>query len=162
MGSTSDIMLNLDDLSSDDKQLFQDIKSEWQKKQIKESPLLDQLCWVQLIRRRLSDSFAKALLSQREKLEKRAKMPSRWRESPTIKSPEEFEGPMPWLHPYKMAGEALAPLEQELKTAINSGDTNANDISMLGEVLSKHNLKFPLASDEPIPRFPPRSLRFYK
>ena len=162
MNSTTDITIHLDSLSSDDKKLFLDLKSEWQKKQIQESPLLDQLCWVQLIRRQLTDRFAKALSSHKEKLEKRVKMPSRWRKSPTIKSPEEFEGPMPWLHPYKMAGQALAPLEKELTAAVGSGDTKAKDIAMLKEVLSKHNLQYPLASEAPVPRFPPRSLRLYK
>ena len=160
--SRSDINKMMGELSSDDQRLFRQYRDELLKEQIKESPLLDQLCWVKLVRSRLSDSYAKVLSAYQEKLAQRTMMPGSWRKSRTIKSPGEFESPMPWLHPFKMAGEALAPLEEELDRAVASGDRSARDMTKLGEVLEEHNIQFPISSQEPAPKFPPRSLRTFQ
>lgn len=160
--SLSDVGKMLGQLSSNDQERFEQYKDAMRKKQINESPLLDQLCWVRLMRSQLSDSYAKALSGYEERLAKRAEMPGRWRKSPTMKSPDEFESPVPWLHPFKLAGEALAPLEEELEKAVASGDTEAKDTARLGEILDTHGIRFPISSNEPISRFPPRPLRIHK
>ena len=95
------------------------------------------------------------------KLAERANMPGGWRASRTIKAPGEFESPMPWMHPCKLAGDALRSLEYELDEAVSSGETQAIDMARLGEVLDRYGLRLPLSSAPSPPKFPPRSLRRY-
>jgi len=166
MGSTVSVLSEsirkvLRDLGEDDRRLFLRYKTSLIEDQIGDSPLLDQLCWVRLVRTRLSDNYAMALSTYREGLAGRVNMPGGWRKSRTIKSRGEFESPMPWLHPYKLAGEALQPLEEELHRSVTSGQTAERDISRLLQVLEEHDIRFPISPSQLSPKFPPRPLRTY-
>jgi len=149
-------------LSEEQQNSFLDDKAAFMQRQINDSPALDQLCWVRLIRVLLAETLARDLARYTERLESRMSMPGGWRESRTIKSSAEFESPMPWLHPYKLAGEALQPLEEKLETAATSGENQEVDLTKLGKVLEKYDIRLPLAESFYKPKFQPRSLRIYK
>ena len=150
------------DLGEEDLRLFLDDKATYIQRHSSDSPMLDQLCWVRLIRVRLAEAFSVALSNYKERLKGRTSMPGGWRKSPTTKTPSEFESPMPWLHPYKLAGEALRPLEEALETAVTSGETAIQDLSILENVCRQYDIQLPLSSQTSNPSFPPRSLRMYR
>lgn len=152
----------LGNLSSEDQGLFLEEKDKYVKRQINDSPLLDQLCWMRLIMTRLSEGHAKALTDFEEKLEARSKMLEGWRKSVTTKTASEYESPMPWLHPFKLARDELQPLEEELETAVTKGETGEKDLGKLQEVLDKYGLQLPLRSPSLKPKYPPRPVRVYK
>jgi hypothetical protein len=89
-------------------------------------------------------------------------MPGGWRKSVTRKLPGEFESPMPWLHPFKLAREDLARLEKELEEALAGGETEARSPGRLREVLERHDLQLPLPSPHFEPKFRPGAIRVYK
>ncbi len=166
MASTIDsvsesVRASLEDVSATDRDLFLAEKERAMKQQIIDSPLLDQLCWVRLIRLMLSEGHSKLLAEYEDKLKERTEMVRGWRKSPTTKSASEYEGPMPWLHPFKLAGEALEPLEESLETAVTSGQTEEGDLEALKEVLDRYKINLPLQLQAATPRFPPRPLRIY-
>lgn len=166
MGSTIDsssesIGKSLKNLSEDDRRLFLEYKKTIMGNQVADSPLLDQLCWVRLVRTRLLDNYTIALSASKEKLKERIDMPGGWRESRTVKTASEFESPMPWLHPFKLAAEELKSFEEGLNAAVSSGETEEKDATMLQEVLDKYDIRFPITSSHLSPKFPPRSLRIF-
>jgi hypothetical protein len=154
--------LKLDNLSPDDHRFFLEKKDKYLKHQIIDSPLLDQLCCVHLIMTRLSESYEKSLTEFEERLEARTTLLEGWRKSLTTKEMEEFESPMPWLHPFKLAAEELKPLSEALETAVMKGETEEKDLGKLQEVMGKYKLQFPLPSHIMKPRYPPRSVRVYR
>jgi len=156
------IRTDLSSFSSEDQQFFLEEKNRHLEGQIKDSSLLDQLCWLCLIRTRLSEGYKKALNTYKEKLEERTMMIGGWRKSPTMKAASEYESPMPWLHPFKLAGEELQPLEDELKAAVAEGETDEMDLVRLQEVLAKHKLWLPLPSPSLKPKYTPDSVGGYK
>lgn len=159
---SEDIQRRLADLSEEDLRLFLDDKAAYIQRHIDDSPLLDQLCWVRLIQTRLAGAFSKVLSNYKERLEGRTSMVGGWRKSPTTKAPSEFESPMPWLHPYKLAGEALQPLTEALETAVSSGETAALDLKLLEDVCNRYDIQLPLSPLPLKPSFPPRPLRMYQ
>ncbi|MEE8399476.1 MAG: hypothetical protein V3S89_10755 [Desulfobacterales bacterium] len=152
------VKTSLEKLSSVNQKLFLAEKERSLKQPISNSPLLDQLCWVKLIRIMLADGHSMRLTEFKNDLKERSKRVMSWRKSPTIKTDGEFEGPMPWLHPFKLAGEALWPLEISLEEAVTSGQTEEEDLTALQEVLHRHNIDLPLQPQSTTPRFPPRPL----
>jgi hypothetical protein len=154
--------LKLDNLDPDDHRLFCEMKDEYLKRQIIDSRLLDQLCSVLVIMTRLSEGYERALTEFEERLEARTALLEGWRKSLTSKSMEEFESPMPWLHPFKLAQEELKPLSEALETAVLGGETEEKDLGMLQDVMGKYKLRFPLPSHIMKPRYPPRNVRVYK
>ncbi len=152
----------LDNLSPEDNRLFFEEKDKYLKRQIIDSPLLDQLCCVHLIITRLSEGYERALTEFEGRLEARTTLLEGWRKSLTTKEMEEFESPMPWLHPFKLATEELKPLSDALETAVMRGETEEKDLGKLQEVMGKYKLQFPLPSHIMKPRYPPRSVRVYK
>lgn len=152
----------LSSFSSKDQEFFLKEKNIHLERQIKDSSLLDQLCWVRLIRTRLSEGYKKTLNTYKEKLKGRTGMMGGWRKSPTMKATSEYESPMPWLHPFKLAGEELQPLEDELKAAVVEGETYEKDLGKLQEVLDKYKLQLPLPSPSLKPKYTPRPVRVYK
>ena len=69
---------------------------------------------------------------------------------------------MPWLHPFKLAGEELEPLEAELEAAVLGGETRTADPGRLESVLARHGLELPLPSADVEPAFPPGGVRTYE
>ena len=162
MDSISEIIrTDLSSLSSEDQQFFLEEKDRHLEGQVKDSSLLDQLCWLYLIRTRLSEGYKKTLNTYKEKLEGRTRMMGGWRKSPTLKAESEYESPMPWLHPFKLAGEELQPLEDELKAAVAEGETDEKDLGKLQEVLTKYKLRLPLPAPSLKPKYTPDSVRVY-
>lgn len=158
---SENVRASLEKLNSTDQSLFLAEKERVMEQPVSDSPLLDQLCWVRLIRMMLSEGHSKTLTEFENKLKQRTKMVRVWRKSPTIKSASEYEGPMPWLYPFKLAGEALKPLEESLEAAVTSGQTEEKDLTILQEVLDKYKINLPLQPQSTTPRFPPRPLRAY-
>lgn len=152
----------LNKLNPEDQQLFSETKENYTKRAIADSPLLDQLCWIQLISARLKEHYSTVLSSYEERLKNRIDMPEGWRKLKTIKSPSEFESPMPWLHPFKLTADAIKPLEEELETAVSAGETKEKDLKNLQDLFDKYNLQFPLESLSLKPKYPPRPTRVFK
>jgi hypothetical protein len=111
---------------------------------------------------RLSEGYRAALTRFQAELEAKTERRESWRASVTRKLPDEFESPMPWLHPFKLAREGLQPLAEELEAAIERGETEARDPGRLGEVLERHELSLPLPSPHFEPKFRPGAVRVYK
>lgn len=151
-----------DNLSSEDQRLFLQEKDKYVKRQINDSPLLDQLCLLHLIIAQLSEGYTKALADFEEKLGGRTKMLEGWRQSKIKKVAAEFESPMPWLHPFKLAAEELQLLQEELEAAVMKGETEEKGLGKLREVMDKYQLQLPLPSHLIQPRYLPRSVRVYK
>lgn len=151
----------LGNLSSEEQRRFQEEKDSYVKRQITDSPLLDQVCLLRLIIAQLSGGYAKALTDFEEKLGTRVRMLDGWRQS-KIKKASEFESPMPWLHPFKLAAEELQRLQEELEAAVMKGETEEKDLGRLREVMDKYQLQLPLPSHLIRPRYLPRSVRVYK
>jgi len=122
---------------------------------LRAGPLLDQLCCVRLVMSRLQEGYTRALADFEERLDRRAAMGEGWRRSTARKVKGEYESPMPWLHPFRLAREDLEPLEAELQRAVVEGSRNGPDPARLGEVLARHGLGLPLPSPLMGPRFPP-------
>lgn len=151
-----------DDLSSADQRLFLEEKDKYVKRQVADSPLLDQVCLVHVIVARLSEGYRKALADFEERLNARITMLEGWRQSVTKKTAGELESPMPWLHPFRVAAEELRPLQEELEAAVMKGETEEKDLGKLREVMDRHQLQWPLPSHVGQPRYLARSVRVYK
>jgi hypothetical protein len=149
-------------LSREDQSLFLEEKGRYLARRAGDSPLLDQLCCLRVVMTRLSEGYAEALRRFEEGIEAKTEMPGGWRQSVTRKLPGEFESPMPWLHPFKLAREELQPLEEELEAALASGETEARDQGRLREVLERHELQLPLPSPYIEPKFRPGAVRVYE
>ena len=145
--------------SSEDRKLFLEERRRSLEDQRAESPLLDQLCLLRVVVARLYEGYATALSKFEEALEQKTRMRGGWRKSILHKVTSEFESPMPWLHPFKLAVEELDPLREEIEAAVARGETRERDPGRLQEVLAKHGLVLPLPSPFAQPRFPPGNLR---
>jgi hypothetical protein len=110
---------------------------------------------VRLVLARLREGYAQALSNFEERLDDRSAMRDGWRKATARKVAGEYESPMPWMHPFRLASEDLEPLEQELEAAVSSGETRERDLGRLREVLEQHELTLPLPSPIVPPRFPP-------
>ncbi len=64
--SSDGIRKSLKGLSEDDRRLFLEYKKTIMGNQVADSPLLDQLCWVRLVRTRLLDNYTIALSTNKE------------------------------------------------------------------------------------------------
>ena len=161
--SVSDaVRATLQALGHQDQSLFLEEKNRYLEGPVGDSTLLDQLCCLRVVMTRLSEGYAAALGRFEERLEEKTEMPGGWRESVTRKLPGEFESPMPWLHPFKLAREELHPLEEEWEAALARGETEARDSARLQEVLDRHELQLPLPSPDIEPKFRPGAVRVYK
>jgi hypothetical protein len=152
----------LESLSSEDRQLFLEEKGRALESGVRNSPLLDQLCCLRLIRTRLGEGHEVALHAFDENLAEKVRMRTGWRRSIIRKRTDEYESPMPWMHPFKLAREELRPLEERLEAAVGRGETEELDPGELQRVLERYQLALPLPSPFPPPRFPPGGVRVYK
>jgi hypothetical protein len=152
----------LESLSSEDQQLFLEERGKALERGVSESPLLDQLCCLRLIMTRLAEGHEVALNAFDESLGDKLKQRTGWRKSVIRKLSGEYESPMPWMHPFKLAREELQPLEERLEAAVGRGETEELDLSELQRVLERHHLELPLPSPFPPPPFPPGGVRTYK
>jgi hypothetical protein len=146
-------------VSSEDQKLFLEERNRLLEEQYAESPLLDQLCLLRVVMARLSEGYAKALSNFETMLEQRTRMRPAWRKSFARKVSGEYESPMPWLHPFRIAREELDPVRNELETAVARGETRERRPERLQEVLAKHELALPLPSPLMPPRFHPGNVR---
>ena len=161
--SVSDaVRSTLQTLSRQDQSLFLEEKDRYLERPVGDSPLLEQLCCLRVVMRRLSAGYAAALRRFEKGLTAKTEMPGGWRESVTRKLPGEFESPMPWLHPFKLAREDLHPLEEEREAALARGETEVRDSAKLQEVLDRHELQLPLPSPDIEPKFRPGAIRVYR
>ena len=149
-------------LSHEDQQLFLEEKDRYLARPVNDSPLLDQLCCLRVVMTRLSEGYAGALRRFEEGLAAKTEMRGSWRESVTLKRPGEFESPMPWLHPFKLARGDLEPLEEEWQAALARGETEAGDPARLQEVLDRHELPLPLPSPDFEPKWRPGAIRVFR
>jgi hypothetical protein len=149
-------------LSHEDQSLFLREKAEHLARPVGDSPLLDQLCCLRVVVARLREGYTAALARFEAGLEAKSEMRGGWRASVIRKLPGEFESPMPWLHPFKLAREDLEPLEKELEAALASGKTELRDFGRLREVLERYELKLPLPSPRVEPKFRPGAVRVFK
>lgn len=145
----------LRDLGPDDRRLFFDERDVRVAQRAPEGPLLDQLCCLHVITTRLSQGYAAALARFDERLAARSRMKGGWRDSVTRKLPHEYESPMPWLHPFKLAGDELSLLERELETSLAADGSTDADFARVREILARHGLDLPLPSPSVEPRFRP-------
>jgi hypothetical protein len=120
-----------------------------------ESPLLDQLCLLRALMAELSAGYARALEAFDAALERRVRMRPGWRKSLARKVDGEYESPMPWLHPFRLAREALVPMQDELEAALAAGETRERHPERLKAALVAHGLALPLPSPHLAPRFLP-------
>jgi hypothetical protein len=142
-------------LDTDDQRLFFEERTRCIQKELGEGPLLDQLCCLRVVRERLAEGYARALGDFEERLERRSGMREGWRKSTVRKVAGEYESPMPWLHPFRLANEELEALERELEAAVAAGETALRDPERLLEVLARHELELPLPTPIIQPRFRP-------
>jgi hypothetical protein len=149
----------LESVSSQDRDLFLEERKRLLEGRHAESPLLDQLCLLRMVMARLSEGHARALAAFEATLEQRTRMRGGWRKSVLRKMSDEYEAPMPWLHPFKLAREELGPLLQELEAAVEEGETREREWARLHQVLEKYQLEMPLSSPAVQPRFPPGNAR---
>jgi len=149
-------------MSTEDQSLFTETKRRFMEREIADSPLLDQVCWVRLIGTRLREAFTEVLSAYKAKLRSRIDMPGGWRKSTTTKSSGEFESPMPWLHPFKLAADDLQSLEEELTSAASAGETGEKELKRLQEVLLEHHLQLPLQPVSLKPDYTPRPTRIFR
>jgi hypothetical protein len=82
---------------------------------------------------RLSEGYARALRDFEAMLEQRIGMRPGWRKSLSRKVAGEYESPMPWLHPFRLAREALDPVQDELEAAVAAGETRERHPEQLQE-----------------------------
>ena len=78
-----------------------------------------------------------------------------WRKSLARKVADEYESPVPWLHPFRLARETLSSVQDELEAAVAAGETRERHPERLRDVLAKHGLALPLPSPHVAPRFLP-------
>jgi hypothetical protein len=145
----------LAELADEDRRRFLEERDRCREQGLSEGSLLDQLCCVRLVVSRLAEGYAEALAGFEERLDQRSGMPGGWRKSMARKAPAEYESPMPWLHPFRLAKEDLEPLEEELRDAVARGETQEREPGRLRAVLERHELTLPLPSPHVPPRFPP-------
>jgi hypothetical protein len=149
----------LADAGSEDRQRFFEERRRLLEDGRAESPLLDQLCHLRVVTARLAEGYAAALSVFEAALEQRTRMRPGWRKSRGRKAVSEYESPVPWLHPFRLAREELAPLQGELETAAAAGETRERQPERLREVLAKHELALPLPSPLMPPKYLPGGLR---
>lgn len=152
----------LERLSSEDQQLFLEERGKLRERGADDSPLVDQLCCLRLIMTRLAEGHEVALRAFDETLGDKVEKRTGWRKSVLRKLSGEYESPMPWMHPFKLAREELQPLVERLEAAVDRGDTAELEPGELQRVLERHQLELPLPSPFPPPRFPPGGVRTYK
>ena len=145
----------LSTLDADDQRLFFEKRERCAREKLREGPLLDQLCFLRVVRARLGQGYVRALADFEERLEQRSQMREGWRKSTLRKVAGEYESPMPWLHPFRLADEDLEPLERELQAAVAAGETAPRGPERLLEVLERHELGLPLPTPIVEPRFRP-------
>jgi hypothetical protein len=136
----------LADLASEDRKLFLEERQRLLEDPHPESPLLDQLCLLRVITARLAEGYASALASFETTLEKRILMRPGWRKTLRRKTADEYESPMPWLHPFRLAREELVVVQDEIADAVARGETLVRHPERLHEVLAEHGLALPLPS----------------
>ena len=146
-------------VGSEDQKLFLEERRRLLEDECAESPLLDQLCLLRVVMARLSEGYARALSDFEAMLEQRTRMRPGWRKSLAHKVSGEYESPMPWLHPFRLAREELDPMRNELETAVARGETRERQPERLEEVLAKHELALPLPSPLVQPKYLPGSPR---
>jgi len=149
----------LADAGSEDRQRFVEERRRLLEDGGAASPLLDQLCQMRVVTAGLAEGYATALSTFEAALEQRTRMRPGWRKARGRKTSSEYESPVPWLHPFRLAGEELAPLRGELETAVAAGETRERHPEQLREVLAKHELALPLPSPLVQPRYLPGGLR---
>jgi hypothetical protein len=140
-------------VGSEDQKLFLEERRQLLEDEGAESPLLDQLSLLRVVMARLSEGYARALSDFEAMLEQRTRMRPGWRKSAAHKVSGEYESPMPWLHPFRLAREDLDPLRNELETALARGEIRERQPERLQEVLAKHELALPLPSPLVPPKF---------
>jgi hypothetical protein len=146
-------------VGAEDRQLFLAERRRLLDDRCAASPLLDQLCLLRVVMARLSEGYSEALSAFEALLEQRTRIRPGWRKGSTRKVSGEYESPMPWLHPFRLAREELDPLRAELEAAAAKGETRERRPERLQEVLAKHGLGLPLPSPLVRPRFLPGSLQ---
>jgi len=149
----------LTDVGSEERKLFLEEKRRLLEDQCAESPLLDQLCLLRVVMAKLSEGYDRALSKFEAMLEQRTRMRPGWRKSIAHKVSGEYESPMPWLHPFRLARETLVPVREEIETAVARGETLERRPERLQEALAQHGLELPLPSPLMRPRFLPGSVR---
>jgi hypothetical protein len=149
----------LTNVGSEDQRLFLDERRRLLEDHGAESPLLDQLCLLRVVMVRLSEGYARSLGEFEARLERRIGMRPGWRKSLARKVSGEYESPMPWLHPFRLAREALEAVQEELEAAVAAGETRERKPERLRQVLAEHGLALPLPSPHVAPRFLPGSAR---
>ena len=152
----------LESLGSEDQALFQQERDRRIEQGLSESSLLEQLCCLHVIRARLAEGYQQALTSFQATLEGKASQRVGWRRHSLRKVKGEYESPMPWMHPFKLAGEALQPFAEELETALADGETEERDSGRLEEVLAQYDLELPLPPPFPKPRWGPGTVQVYR
>jgi hypothetical protein len=159
-GSRSEALRTmLESVGSEDQKRFLEERGRVLADQRAESPLLDQLCLLRVVIARLSAGYARALSDFEAKLEQRVRMRPGWRKSLARKVAGEFESPMPWLHPFRLARESLSSVQDELEAAVAAGETRERQTERLRDVLAENGLALPLPSPHVAPRFLPGNPR---
>jgi hypothetical protein len=145
----------LESAGSEERELFFEERRRVLADRCAESPLLDQLCLLRVVMARLSAGYARALADFEATLDQRIRMRPGWRKSLARKVAGEYESPMPWLHPFRLAREALSSVQDELEAAVAAGETRERHPERLRDVLAEHGLALPLTSPHVAPRFLP-------
>ena len=140
------VRATLADLGREDRKLFLEERQRFLAERQPESPLLDRLCLLRVITARLAEGYADALASFESTLERRIRMRPGWRRTLRRKTVDEYESPMPWLHPFRLAREELVAVQDEIAADVARGETRDRRPERLGELLAKHGLALPLPS----------------
>lgn len=153
---TAGVRETLTRLDADDRQRFAEEKERsLHEEGLPDGEALEELCCLRVILRGLSEGYDRALARFESRLDERSEMRQGWRKATVRKVSGEYESPMPWLHPFRLAREELEPLEVELREAIARGGASPRALARIEEVLAKHELALPLPDPEVQPRFPP-------
>ncbi len=139
------VQATLAELGSRDRELFLEVRRQLLEEEHRESPLLDQLCLLRVITTRLAEGYAGALAKFEARLEQRIRMRPGWRRMLRHKSASDHESPMPWLHPLRLAHEALVAMQDQVEQDVSSGETRDAHAEQLAEVLARHGLALPLS-----------------
>jgi hypothetical protein len=159
---SENVRARLEGLSAEDQQLFLEAKAKALETGASGGPLVDQLCFVRQLRATLAEAHKAAVTDFQATLDGKMRMRGGWRKSIMRKVPAEYESHMPWMHPYKLAGDELQPLEAELEAAVGRGETEEKDWALIEEVLDRHRLDLPLSEPPLPPEFQPGGVRVYK
>ncbi len=116
------VRATLESLGSEERQQFLEEKKKVLEGKVGDSPLLDQLCCLRVVMTELAEGQEQALTEFETTLERRMKMRGGWRKSIIRKVTGEYESPMPWLHPIRLARAALDPVRDELEAAVAHPD----------------------------------------